>query len=833
MSARSRFRMSVGQLFRAVISRPPGFARLLLSAIIVLLPLWTTGASLASGSAGHSNVEPNASSRASSTAPFAAFKVSPRFGALPLKVRFDASASHAASGRAIASYTWDFGDGTPKKTGVKTSHTFTTAKYRTVKLTIVDSKGSTASAIHSVDAGNTAPWPTISSPSSTLLFSTGAQLTLNGRASDPQEGALGASSLTWEVRYNHGGLSTSLLAPTKGNNVKVTVPQPADIASAVSSTIAISLTATDATGLHNTVVKTLKPKLVTLNIVTDPPGANVKAGNVALTGPGSVQTCAGSTVSLNALGGISSTGQQLAFSSWSDGGAASHTMTAPASETTLTATFSSVNASPFAPIADATVRDSQPDANDGSSTILNVRSSGPKQRVYLKFKVAGASGAPVSAKVYLYALTSSTNTPAIYATSNDWTEMGLTWATRPAPAGGPLPGASGVSAGSWVAFDVSGAISGDGTYSFVLLRDSKTTAEFVSREGGDQAPRLMLTFSGEGGSATVDPPRNLAGLPFSATAIDLSWDPPSPSGGVTSYEIERDGTIVTTTGLDTAYRDLGLNAKTTYAYRVRAKTANGASDWTPPVEVTTPAPTTSNVVIAKSSTFVSEDSSVADDYESATLLRVRGGVSPSVETYLKFVMPSLSGTVLSAELHVFIPASPASGSGGSISLYGASHWEMGMTWANRAPRHPVDPYDTASSLPAGDWITLRPPDGTFGSGEVSYVLASNSDALTYITRSGPNAPRLVIIAFQGAAGASSVSTATPEPTSTPIAAEPTATPEATTAPAASETPAPEPTESATEPPAGPVEATSTPEAATATATIEAPPEGSPSIAAAD
>jgi PKD repeat protein len=760
---------------------------------------------------------------AASTVPVAAFKLSPRYGKLPLKVSFDASSSKAASGRSIKSYTWDFGDGTPKKTGVKTSHTFTTAKYRTVKLTIVDSKGASASVTHTVDAGNTPPKPNMTSPSKSLLFSTGTVLALRGTATDVEQGTLAASSLTWDVVYNHGGTATRLLGPTTGNNLAVTVPQPVDLASAATSTITISLTATDKNGLRSTTTKTLKPSLVTLTVAANSSTASVRVGNLSFTGGGSLRTWTNSTATVSAVGGLAPNGQPLLFSSWSDGGDATHDVVARAS-TTLTANFTPGSASPYAPVADATVRDSTPNVNDGSSGLLGVRSSGPKERTYLKFDVEGVSGTITSAKLYLYATTNSTNTPEIYATSSGWTEAGITWATRPAPIGGALSGGSGVSAGSWTVYDVTSAVSGSGTYSFVLLRDSKTTAKFVSREGGANPPRLMLTFAGSGGPTTVDPPRNLSGAPFASDAIDIFWQAPVNAEGIVAYDIERDGDPLTTVGAALTYRDLGLSPKTAYSYRVRARTATGVSAWTPSVEITTLAPTSSNIVVVKSASFVSEDLTVQDDFSASTPLRVRGGSALAYETYLKFKMPALSGTVWRAELQVFIPAAPASEPGDSISLYGSGAWELGMTWSNRAPRHPVTPYDTVSSLPSGEWITLHPPDGSFGSGEISYVLSSNSSALTYISRSGATAPRLVIIAFQGAAGTSSL----PSLAATPVVAPDnmaSATPTTTPTPAEStETATPTPTETATPNPSpvAPIATTETP-----VATNDPPAEGSP------
>ena len=67
-------------------------------------------------------------------------------GSAPLTVNFDASDSKAASGATIASYSWNFGDGSPTTTGVSVtaSHTFTVGTFSTT-LTVTDSNGLTSS----------------------------------------------------------------------------------------------------------------------------------------------------------------------------------------------------------------------------------------------------------------------------------------------------------------------------------------------------------------------------------------------------------------------------------------------------------------------------------------------------------------------------------------------------------------------------------------------------------------------------------------------------------------------------------------------------------------
>ena len=76
--------------------------------------------------------------------PVAVFVPDPTSGASPLTVDFDASASYDPDGT-VVDYSWDFGDGATG-TGMTTSHTFatTTDKTYTVRLTVTDDGGKSA-----------------------------------------------------------------------------------------------------------------------------------------------------------------------------------------------------------------------------------------------------------------------------------------------------------------------------------------------------------------------------------------------------------------------------------------------------------------------------------------------------------------------------------------------------------------------------------------------------------------------------------------------------------------------------------------------------------------
>ncbi len=81
--------------------------------------------------------------------PTASFQFSPTGGAAPLLVLFDGSASTDPDGSNL-SYTWDFGDGSDTGSGKTPTHMFAAAGTFTVRLTVTDSPGLSASTTQAI-----------------------------------------------------------------------------------------------------------------------------------------------------------------------------------------------------------------------------------------------------------------------------------------------------------------------------------------------------------------------------------------------------------------------------------------------------------------------------------------------------------------------------------------------------------------------------------------------------------------------------------------------------------------------------------------------------------
>ena len=72
--------------------------------------------------------------------------------------------------------------------------------------------------------------------------------------------------------------------------------------------------------------------------------------------------------------------------------------------------------------------------------------------------------------------------PAVFGTSNDWTESGITWANRPQPSTGVIGDTGAVTAGAFAEWDVTSLVDGDGPLSMLLASAVEDGTQFNSRE---------------------------------------------------------------------------------------------------------------------------------------------------------------------------------------------------------------------------------------------------------------------------------------------------------------------------------------------------------------
>jgi glucose/arabinose dehydrogenase len=448
---------------------------------------------------------------ANNRAPEAVIDASPTFGPLPLTVTFDGRDSSDPDGDPLT-YKWDFGDGTSSTSSQPTKTYQNDQKYKVV-LTVSDGRGGRGTDSVTIDAGNTRPSATITSPSASDEFAVGETITLTGVGTDPEDGNLSASRMTWEVRLHHGGHTHPFFGPTVGNNLTFKAPAPEDLAAAQNSYLEIRLTVRDSHGLGKLVTLNYNPNKVNVTITANVAGMLLWVEGVPVTAPTTVVSWQNNPLSVMAPDQVGPDNKPYIYKSWSDGGARSHNFDTPSNTATLTATYSILQGDSFAAHADARVSEADPNLNEGGATGLTVKGgTSSDYETVIRFKVFGTGDTIYRARLYLYAYGPTVDGPAIYETSPSWRESEVTWNTRPAPIGSSLGNYGPIADNSWIAYDVRAAIDGDGYVAFVIRGSSSDSVSWFSRQAGSHQPRLVI-FSSEVSPGEATPEATATGTP--------------------------------------------------------------------------------------------------------------------------------------------------------------------------------------------------------------------------------------------------------------------------------------------------------------------------------
>ena len=235
-----------------------------------------------------------------------------------------------------------------------------------------------------VDPGNTPPAPKIESPAAEQLFRVGETITLRGSATDAEDdaavsaAAVPEGSLSWRVGLRHNTHEHPFVPPTTGNDVTFTTPAPEDLDAAANSLLVVYLTATDSKGLKRTITQELRPRKVNVTLNTNPPaGIRLGLNGASYPAPRTFTSWEGYKLNVGAASQKDGYGRSVVFAGWSDGGAASHTITTPASAAAYTARFKLVS----------------------TLSLSSSRTTVPyRQRAVLSGRLATTNGAPVPGK---------------------------------------------------------------------------------------------------------------------------------------------------------------------------------------------------------------------------------------------------------------------------------------------------------------------------------------------------------------------------------------------------------------------------------------------------
>jgi glucose/arabinose dehydrogenase len=185
---------------------------------------------------------------------------------------------------------------------------------------------------------NSAPQATITAPAHNTLYSAGDTINYSGTGTDPEDGTLPPGAFTWQVDFHHDTHTHPFVPATSGSTGgSFTIPRTGETSANV--WYRIHLTVRDSGGLTHSTFVDVVPRKVTLTLAASPSGLQVTLDGQPVVTPHSVQGVVGILRTLGVVSPQTSGGTTYEFQSWSDGGAATHDITTPASNTTYTATY--------------------------------------------------------------------------------------------------------------------------------------------------------------------------------------------------------------------------------------------------------------------------------------------------------------------------------------------------------------------------------------------------------------------------------------------------------------------------------------------------------------
>ncbi|MGH2978711.1 MAG: DUF7594 domain-containing protein [Solirubrobacterales bacterium] len=382
----------------------------------------------------------------------------------------------------------------------------------------------------------------------------------------------------------------------------------------------------------------------------------------------------------------------------------------------------------FTPIADARVEDGMPSANFGTSTKLQAGGGVPKRESYLRFQLAGITGPVVGATLRMTSTTDgSKDGPALYGSGGGWNETELAWSNRPSHDATAADDLVGIPKGTVAEYDATPLVNGNGAVNLALISDFNDNVDFGSREHADPAVRPQLIVTYDTSSSDTTPPSAPGTLTAEAPShnrVDLSWGGATDNVGVTGYEILRDGSPIATVGAVTSYADTTVGPLTHYDYVVKALDAAGnRSAPGNTAGVNTPAPPASDTVtfdVAADARV--EEANSGTNYGGSSKLRATNG--PPTESYLRFELAGITGTVQAAKLRVWA-SNDASNNGPAVYRADSSWTESGITWSNR-PARTAGPSDDKVAVAEGTWVEYDVVPLVTGNGDVTFVLGPDS-----------------------------------------------------------------------------------------------------------
>jgi glucose/arabinose dehydrogenase len=268
------------------------------------------------------------------------------------------SLSVVASGTAPLSYQWQKLVGSNWTNVGTNSATFAIAaaavsnagSYRVV---VTNSAGSATSNTATLSV-NQLPVATIASPAVGTKYNWGQTVSFAGSAVDAEDGTLAASRLNWEILFFHQTLpdGTGLhshpfqtFAGVANGSINVSFAETSPYV-----WYRFILTATDSQGATSTKSVDINPNLGSFTVQSNPAGLQLLLDGGPIASGTTITGTVGQPRTIGVVSPQTIGSTNYTFSSWSDGGAASHTITIPATSATFSANFVAQGVAPVASV---------------------------------------------------------------------------------------------------------------------------------------------------------------------------------------------------------------------------------------------------------------------------------------------------------------------------------------------------------------------------------------------------------------------------------------------------------------------------------------------------
>jgi hypothetical protein len=253
----------------------------------------------------------------------------------------------------------------------------------------------------------------------------------------------------------------------------------------------------------------------------------------------------------------------------------------------------------------------------------------------------------------------------------------------------------------------------------------------------------VVDYAFTNGSESTPPasPTNLKTTVVSGTQINLSWSASTDNTGVRGYSIYRDGVLVNTVDQNTLnYSDTSLNPSTTYVYRVDGFDGSGNHSALSASKSATTRSTATYAFNPVADAYVAGDFATTNFGTSATL---KADTSPVFQSYLRFNVGDINGTVTQATLRLYTTSSSATGY--QISRVNNQSWEESSVIYNNAPAV-GGVIGSSGNFATGNWTSVDVTSLITGSGIYDFALTTTSTStLNFNSReASSNQPRLIV-----------------------------------------------------------------------------------------